>query len=73
MNKIHAGALLVIPFLIAGSVLPPYDKEPHVEEEPNASECAQYAVYMDAAIINTSSGTTATTLQFFITPSNQFK
>jgi hypothetical protein len=32
MNKKSAGALL-LPFLVAGSAIPPYHKTPHVEQE----------------------------------------
>lgn len=73
MNKQTTGVLLIISFLAAGSAIPPYHKDPHVEQEPITPESALYAEYMDAAILNTFSGTTATIGQFSIKAPQQFK
>jgi hypothetical protein len=73
MNKKPTGAIIIIPFLVAGSALPPYHKDPHTDPEPITPESTLYASYMDAAIISTFSGTTVTTVQFSTAPSKQFK
>jgi len=70
MNKRPAGALFIVPFLVAGSAIPPYHKEPHVEQEPTTPEPA---LLMDGAIISTLSGTAATIGQFSSDRPNQFE
>jgi hypothetical protein len=54
MGMKKVGPLFVIPLLLATTLVPPYHKEPHTEQDPIAPEPA---LITDGAIISTHGGT----------------